>query len=571
MERIGSSIDLCLEGETLRLENGLLSARIADVLRVEYAKQDGEGRLEPYWEITAYGKERTRRFCVWEDLPLVYAPAFREEAVLTLTGEHWIARSVRLCAFSDDNDTLTSEREQHLFAGNLFSPMEGELFFLEDPESQRAWVLISETPDYQTATLRIRGGVVTLENGGNGLALGACRMGECEALCRSYLRHARRISETVSMSNTWGDGNGFSRVCREFVLREVDAAADIGVDIVQIDDGWQTGSTADKTRRDEKGRRVFLGDFWELDRSKFPGGIEEITAYAAERGVRVGLWFAPDSHDGYALLERDTAVLERAYREWGARFFKLDMFWILSDTDRDRFLELLRRIYALGSDVAAQIDVTRNARLNYLCGRQYGSVFVENRYTKSANSFPHRILRNLWMLSRYLPTTRFQFEVVNPDLNQERYSPSDPFAPSLYDMDYLFATVMLSNPLFWMEMQFLSDARREQIKPLVSLWKEHRRELAVSDIAPIGEKPSGRSITGFLVAKQGTPTYLLVFREVTDRGTHRLSLPLSGNETATLLASNAEASLTIREGEVELMLSKPRAYAFYQLHSATNS
>ena len=31
------------------------------------------------------------------------------------------------------------------------------------------------------------------------------------------------------MSNTWGDRNGFSRVCEAFVMREIDKAADLGL------------------------------------------------------------------------------------------------------------------------------------------------------------------------------------------------------------------------------------------------------------------------------------------------------------------------------------------------------
>ena len=557
-----------LDNNILTIGNSLFSRQYPDVGCAEAARSDQGGLSLPFTELTAVGELRTRHYCVWDDLPLVYMPDYGEAELLTLSGEHWVIRSVKLCAFTDENDTLTEEHTAHLFARNL-SPQKGELFFLENPQDENAVVIISETPDYQTAVLTIQKGVVRVETGGNALALGFCKMGECEALCRNYYRHARRPVEPVSMSNTWGDCNGFSRVCRDFVLREIDAAYRLGVDIVQIDDGWQTGSTADVTRRDAQGRREFLGDFWEPDKSKFPNGMREMTEAAQAYGIRVGMWFAPDSHNGFALLERDKAVLRKAYEEWGIRFFKLDMFWILSDTDRDRFLELLREIYSFGEDVAVQLDVTRNARMNYLCGRQYGTVFVENRYLRSGNSFPHRILRNLWMLGQYLPTSKFQFELVNPDLYPESYAPDDPFAPARYDMDYLFATVMLSNPLFWMEMQFLSEQRCNELERVMKMWKACRTDLTGADVQPIGEKPSGRSRTGFYVSVNGNPKYLLLFREVTTTDLWEIPLPasVSGCE---VLATNAATIADITDRGVRVCFSKPRAYAFLRLDADRN-
>ena len=203
-------------------------------------------------------------------------------------------------------------------------------------------------------------------------------------------------------------------------------------------------------------------------------------------------------------------------------------------------------------------------RLNYLCGNDYGTIFVENRYTKTANSFPHRVLRNLWTISKYQPSNRFQFELINPDLNQGSYREGDPFAPVNYDMDYLFASVMLSNPLFWMEMQFLSDERRAQLIPLMNVWKEHRAALAKADVMPIGEIPSGRSNTGFYISKDGKPEYLLLFREANDRDTAVFTIPADSAE-AELLYSNTDVNVKIEKGVVTAQLAKSRAYAFIKL------
>lgn len=558
-----NKIQYKLENKLLTVGNDLFTTTFADIKSVSAKISNNNKLSKPFLEISAERENEKHTYCIWEDLPVVYMNNYCEKELIKLKGEHWIVRSVKLHAFTDENDTLTEENEYNLFQMDM-KPLQGEIFFLENPQESNAIIIISETPDYQTATLTINKGVVTVENGNNNLAIGYCKMGECEALCREFYRHIKKNEKLFTMSNTWGDCNGFSRVCQDFVLKEIDAAKEIGVDIVQVDDGWQKGNTADRTLRDEFDRRIFKGDFWELDSTKFPNGMKFVTEYAEKDNIKVGMWFAPDSHDEFALLERDKAVLRKAYEEWGIRFFKLDMFWVSSDKDRDQFLELLREIYSFGDDVAVQLDVTRDLRMNYLCGHKYGSVFVENRYAKSANSFPHRVLRNMWMISKYIPTSKFQFELTNPDLYKECYAETDPFVPSLYDMDYLFATVMLSNPLFWMEMQFLSDERKAQLKEIMDVWKKNRDILANADIMPIGDKPNGRSFTGFYISTNKEPQYLLLFREVTEENSAMIKCPVKTAKTE-ILASNSEVKTEIINGFVTVEFAKQRSYAFIKL------
>ena len=110
-----------------------------------------------------------------------------------------------------------------------------------------------------------------------------------------------------------------------------------------------------------------------------------------------------------------------------------------------------------------QQDITAEQRMGYLAAREYGTLFVENRYTDFGNYYPHRTLRNLWMLARYVPAQRMLFELLNPARNTERYR-ADPLAPGRYTADYLFASVMAAQPLLWMELSGLGrqDAARLQ-------------------------------------------------------------------------------------------------------------
>lgn len=553
-----------VKGDVLTLGNSLFRYDIAGVESAQARLCSAGGLSAPYMEVTARVQGETRRYGVWADMAVLWMESYRGEKLPALKSEHYTIRTVKLNAFTDDNDTLTEETFVSTVNQKLGRDRHGEIFYLEDALSGEAMVLIAEMPDFATATLSLRDNQLHIDNSGCGLAIGFCRAGECERLSRAYYRHVCVRKELVTMSNTWGDRHGFSRVCEEFVLREIEAGQQIGVDIVQIDDGWQTGSTADKTRRDAQGRREFYGDFWDLNTERFPGGMRRVADAAKACGLRLGLWFAPESHGQFALMERDLSVLKKAYDEWGVRFFKLDMFFIENLTELQRFRALLSGIYAFGDDVAVQLDVTRDARVNYFGCREFGTIFVENRYTRSGNAFPHRVLRNLWMIGQYLPTNKFQFELINPDLNGEYYAPDDDFAPAKYEMDYLFATVMLSNPLLWMEMQFLAPKRREELQRVMPVWKQHRQALAGADVQPIGERPSGRSLTGFRIRPAQGAEYLLVFREATQRETAVFALPGCGGQVQ-VLASNAQVQAQAKDGVVQVTLSKPRAYALIQI------
>ena len=165
--------------------------------------------------------------------------------------------------------------------------------------------------------------------------------------------------------------------------------------------------------------------------------------------------------------------------------------------------------------------------------------------------------------SKYLPTTRFQFELVNPQLNAQSYDSLDSFATPNYDIDYLFASVMLSNPLFWMEMQFLSENSTDKLKKIIAFWKENREIFSECDASPIGERPSGKSFTGFFMKHEGGE-YALVFREATDKSIGIFTVP-SDAKNAKALISNAEIKSEISDGILKVDFSSPRSYALIKL------
>jgi alpha-galactosidase len=122
---------------------------------------------------------------------------------------------------------------------------------------------------------------------------------------------------------------------------------------------------------------------------------------------------------------------------------------------------------------------------------------------------------------------------------------------------------MLSNPLFWMELQFLGEKRQAELSRLMPVWKACRADLARADVQPIGDKPDGRSFPGFAISVDGKPAYLLLFREVTDRAA--TVVPVGDGEAWELLASNATVDWTLRDGAATVTFDRPRAYAFFKI------
>ena len=96
------------------------------------------------------------------------------------------------------------------------------------------------------------------------------------------------------------------------------------------------------------------------------------------------------------------------------------------------------------------LDVTAGRRGGYHYFNEYGNLFLENRYTDWQNYYPYTTLRNLWMLSKYIPSQKLQIEFLNKWRNTEKYT-GDPFGPANYSFEYLFAITMAAQPLAWFE------------------------------------------------------------------------------------------------------------------------
>ncbi len=488
-----------------------------------------------------------------------------EECVtLKAPGRHSLLRQVLLHPASDMHNNPVQELV-FVPCRDGMEPLSGKLFYVESPIDRVTMVILSQSPDYVSAKVKLDdGGNVTVFPCGYPVTVETCPSDEAEQVTRQAFAKICPLP-LFSLLNNWGDQRKGENLSEDFVRREIDAAQDMGIDVVQIDDGWQRGSTKDSRIYAPDGEYTFYhrfdGDFWEIDGNKFPDGLKPLVDYAAEKGVKMGLWFAPDSREHFGNAERDLEVLRKAYVA-GFRYFKLDMVRVSDREDRDGFVRLLDAIHGLGEDVYLQMDVTgQPPRLGYADGCGFGKLFVENRYAAKKNDyFPYLTFRNLWLLSRYMPAQRLQMEFPNPYLFKDNYDSADPLAATHYSPDWIFASLLVSSPLIWMEAQNYAQANREILKPLVETWKAHRDALAKADVMPVGGCPDGTVISGFHAKGDGYG-YFVLLRDVSREDAFTLKLPAQNGKIETLLASPG-VTVENKDGCAEIRFPQQRQYAF---------
>lgn len=500
---------------------------------------------------------------------------------LLLSPRHLRFTQVDLRDQTDAHDQLVIENQW------LVSPSEGPLrlagnvFFVEDTLTRTGLVFVKLAPLPHARPVisewdaQLLGGARRLRFAGQGypfalLAYSGGRVGRIEAL-QTYQRQLRRYDpqrDGMFLSNTWGDRSRDARINEGFMLKEIEAGARLGVDVIQIDDGWQKGRSANSA----EGKGVWNGywaadpDFWQPDRERFPSGLARVVEAARERGMKFGLWYGPDSSNDASNWNRDADRILELHRDHGIDYFKLDSVKAVTSATERNLRRLWDRVLEQSAGrVVFDLDVTAEIRPGYFGAPDVGPVFVENRYTDWRTYSPHQTLRNLWMLSQYVDPLRLRMEFLNNTRNQEKYG-DDPLAPSRYQPDYLFASVMPANPLGWFEASNLPEDYIASVSKLVKVWKRERGQWFSGKMIPIGDAPDGTSWSGFAsVGEDQRGGYLLVFRELNDKPFWFLDMSLFGKGPHRLshLAGNGSAEFTGRK--LTVMIPKMLDYLWLKV------
>lgn len=377
------------------------------------------------------------------------------------------------------------------------------------------------------------------------------------------------------MSNTWGDLSADGRISEEFLLKELEVAKITGVSFYQIDDGWQNGTTCNSVLSGGAGEMGYYKhnpDFWTVNKKRLPNGLEPIMASANEKGIKMGLWFSPDSINDFENWERDSNTLINLHQKYGIYAFKLDGVRYTTKAGEENVTRMLQKVVLeTKGKVLFNMDVTAGVRSGYFGKLQYSSLFLENRFTGKfgdhPNYFPHCTLRNIWMLSRYYPTFRLQADFLNVKRNVELY-PDDLLAPSVCGIEYSFAITMFANPLCWMEQTGLDMESVEIFNRIIPTYRKVQSDILSGHVVPVGEEPNGTTWTGFQSIKSSETGYILVIKERSIENEHSYKLSNLRGRTIKLESilgyGTQETVKADNEGRVTFQLDGHFKYALYK-------
>ncbi|MFA9389604.1 MAG: alpha-galactosidase [Prolixibacteraceae bacterium] len=503
--------------------------------------------------------------------------------------KHWKVKTVNFKDITDRNNNLVFETDEILYHGE--NKREGNLLLANNLSTGNGFFILKEAPNTQSQinypgydfALSDKGIIMPFSgfpnelNSDEWLKGYTITTGLCDSetnglsAIRNYLMNSLNYSSDqydMVMMNTWGDRGQDGKINEDFILAELEKAHQLGINVFQIDDGWQQGLSSNSAFKKDN---VVLWDTWSPEnwkphKERFPNGFDKVFKAANEKDIELGLWFNPTKKNSYVTWETDANILIDIYKETGIRYFKIDGVALPDKLAEVNFNKFLTRVKEKSEgNVIFNLDLTAGIRGGYFSYRYAGNLFLENRYTDWGNYYPYQTLRNLWMLSKYFPPQLLQIEFLNKWRNAKNYG-DDPFAPSRYSFDYLFATTMAAQPLAWLESTGLPQEAFTSAE-LIKKYKEIQTDFHNGTILPIGDEPSGTSWCGFQ-SIHDNHGYFLIFREKHELSKYEIKTYLKEGKMVKLTPLFGKSEVTkiqtLAEGAITFTINDPNDFILYQ-------
>ncbi|WP_286833969.1 alpha-galactosidase [Petrimonas sulfuriphila] len=504
---------------------------------------------------------------------------------ISLEGKHWSLNTVEFLDRSDFNNTMVKPYSGTSYTENTYR---GNLLFCENMESDDGLFFLKEAPcsgvqlaypgaDFVTnfGHVRMIGLGVTPEDlnvdewtKAYSAVVGVYSGGEIQRLTalQKYQKNFRKLlpeRDEMIVMNTWGDRGSISRLTENFCKKQIEACARLGITHFQLDYGWQEGSDEGTYQHVYKKNP----DFWTPNKQLFPNGLSPVIEKGKELGVDVCLYLNPSLSNDNEDWEKDADAIIKMYRDYGVRMFKIDGQKMPNKLAERRTRMMYDKVMReTDENVFFNIDITAGVRGGYFMFTEYGNLFLENRYTEWGNYYPYKTLRNLWMLSRYIPAEKLLIEFPNKWKNKDKYPENDPFAPINYSFEYLFATTMAAQPLVWMDVADL-PAGAFTNQQLIKKYRTIQHDFHQGVILPIGDEPSGKSWTGFQSIRDDQG-YLLIFREMSPNASAKIKTWLPAGRVVNLTPIAGDGDRIKQQvsdtGSVTLHLPKMNSFALYK-------
>ncbi len=350
------------------------------------------------------------------------------------------------------------------------------------------------------------------------------------------------------LSNTWGpaDPDGARFTEKDNLMREIPALARIGVEVLQIDDGWQKG----------EGRYSEAKGFV----PKYENGWKDIKAEADKYGIRFGLWVTAKLSTAEELNKN---VDELGFISWKVDFDQLNNRADYEDRIR-KYRDVMKHGWMKTQfSLCPEYDDPRYGW--YYC-KEYGSIYFQNiqeSLPAHLTMVPYQVLRQHWLMSRYFNSNKLQVMLQNP----KRANPERSDGPE-HSHAYCFAMGVPFIPCFFQSAQNLDADGREEIKKFISVYKENRKEIFNCYTFPIGDKPDNESWSGFQMinSKEGGSGYILLFRELHNSQSHKdIQLKFLQGKAIKITDTENNRSFIEKassEGKVNFKIDAPASYLF---------
>jgi hypothetical protein len=355
-------------------------------------------------------------------------------------------------------------------------------------------------------------------------------------------------------ANTWGSGDSnlesVAKASELEVLKELDSMSDLGIDLLQVDDGWQKGRSMEA---DAKTHEWYPREDW------YPNGWSTLRKAAAEKGIQLGLWTA------YTAKLED---LKRNFDEAGFVTWKYDFTHI--DNYENLFHHWSKfRDFILYTDHKAHmaLDVTENApRFGYFWARDFGCIWLANRkpnYPVKTIPKPSLLLRENRELAQYVNLNKFELPIQNFDRVNAQESDA-----SLYGASYGVALGLMGIPTFFQTTYYYENASRDAVRDLLSIYKKEQAALYQSYVFAVGDEPNGAAWSGFQWTHPASKIgYLLIFRERQNTEASRtlslrFSQPSDSLKVTDLRTGQTSQIELDKECQIPLKVQNPADFTF---------
>jgi len=370
--------------------------------------------------------------------------------------------------------------------------------------------------------------------------------------------------DLYTKANTWGSGTtgdeSKAYASEKEVLAEIDSVAALGLDTLQIDDGWESNQLQPRPPAAQE---------WWVRPDWYPEGWTNVVARAREKNISLGIW-----HAANAPLD----ALKRNYDLAGFKTWKLDFAHL---NDYDSVFGYLAKGRGLidytGHRIRVNWDVTENdIRFGYFWASECGNLWLANRKPVQPTNVvarPWLMLREAWEVAHYLNLNKVELPIQN--FARVNTNVSDAY---LYSTTYATALGLPGIPVFFQTTRLFTPEQRAETKALLDIYKQHRAEMFASYIFPIGNEPDNKTWAGFQWFNPEAPAsgYVLLFRErLNEQATRSIALrQLAPGTKLTLenLRTGKGAEVTLDANRAaEFTISEPGDVLFLKITQPTAS